>query len=315
MDRLVESYRLMWIIRRFEETIEELFTTGVIKGTTHPCSGQEAVAVGACNVLADNDYITSNHRGHGHFLARGADPKRVMAELYGKASGYSRGRGGSQFMADFNLGFVGGNGITGGSIPVATGVALACRQRNLGRIAVCFFGDGATNQGTFHESLNMAGLWQLPVVYVCENNQYAMSMHVSRSVPIDSIADRAAGYGMPGVAVDGNDLVAVEDAVRSAVERARSGGGPTLVECKTYRLSGHSRGDPRVYRSAEEEADWRNRDPIQRLRDVLTNGGAIDEEQDRAIREEVERTIAAAVAFAEADAYPEADTLCEGVFA
>ena len=315
MAELIESYRLMWIIRRFEETIEELFTTGVVKGTTHPSTGQEAVAVGACNVLAAGDYITSTHRGHGHFLARGADPNRVMAELYGKASGYSRGRGGSQFMADFNLGFIGGNGITGGSIPTATGVALSCRQQGLDRIAVCFFGDGATNQGTFHESLNMAGLWGLPVVYVCENNQYAMSMHVSRSVPIDSIADRAAGYGMPGVAVDGNDLVAVEDAVRSAVERARSGGGPTLVECKTYRLSGHSRGDPRVYRSAEEEADWRNRDPIQRLRDVLTNGGAIDEEQDRAIREEVERTIAAAVAFAEADAYPEADTLCEGVFA
>ncbi len=315
MAELIESYRLMWIIRRFEETIEELFTTGVVKGTTHPSTGQEAVAVGACNVLAAGDYITSTHRGHGHFLARGADPNRVMAELYGKASGYSRGRGGSQFMADFNLGFIGGNGITGGSIPTATGVALSCRQQGLDRIAVCFFGDGATNQGTFHESLNMAGLWGLPVVYVCENNQYAMSMHVSRSVPIENISDRAAGYGMPGVVVDGNDLEAVEMAVRAAAERARRGDGPTLVECKTYRLSGHSRGDPRVYRTDEEEQDWRSRCPLVRLRDVLLERGLMTEEQDTEIRADVERTIEEAVAFAEADDYPDAAALHEGVFA
>jgi TPP-dependent pyruvate/acetoin dehydrogenase alpha subunit len=217
----IRQYRTMLVIRLFEEAVETLFSRGLIKGTAHPAIGQEAVAVGACGALCRGDYVTSTHRGHGHFIAMGGDPRRIMAELYGKRTGYSRGRGGSQLMADFRLGFLGANGITGGGIPVATGVALSAKLRGTGRIALCFFGDGAANQGTFHESLNMAGLWKLPVVYVCENNMYAMSMRVSDAVPVPDLAVRAAGYGMPGQVVDGNDLPAVQAAVREATARAR----------------------------------------------------------------------------------------------
>ena len=315
MNDLRQSFCRMLAIRLFEETIEDLFTSGAVKGTTHPSSGQEAVAVGVCNALQPGDYVTSTHRGHGHFLARGADPNRVMAELFGKATGYSRGRGGSQFMADFDLGFVGGNGITGGSLPTATGLALSSKLRGTGKIAACFFGDGATNQGTFHESLNMAGLWNLPVLFICENNAYAMSLHVSKSVPIEHIADRAASYGFPGVVVDGNDVEAVEQATAAAAERARALEGPTLIECKTYRFSGHSRGDRRVYRTREEEADWAGRDPIVRLEQKLLSSALANAEDIARMREEAERVVSEAVRFAEESPYPEVDSLLEGVIA
>ncbi len=315
MNNLLQSFRAMLVIRLFEEKVEDLFTSGAVRGTTHPSSGQEAVAVGVCNALQPGDYITSTHRGHGHFLARGADPNRVMAELFGKAAGYSGGRGGSQFMADFDLGFVGGNGITGGSLPTATGLALSSKLRKTGKIAVCFFGDGASNQGTFHESLNMAGLWKLPVVFVCENNRYAMSLHVAKSVPIASIADRAASYGFPGAVVDGNDVEAVELAAAAAADRARALEGPTLIECETYRISGHSRGDRRVYRTREEEAEWAQRDPIVRLERKLVDSGGATAQDIARIRSEAEEVVSEAVRFAEEAPYPEEDTLLEGLIA
>ena len=312
---LLRYYRTMLVIRHFETRVEDLFTRGVIRGTTHPSTGQEAVAMGACAALGKKDYITSTHRGHGHFIARGADPRRIMAELYGKATGYSRGRGGSQLMADFSLGFLGADGITGGGISLATGVGLSAKQRKTGQIVLCFFGDGAASQGTFHESLNMAALWKLPVIYLCENNLYAMSAHVCETVAIEHISDRAAGYGMPGIVVDGNDLLAVKDAVAEACVRARRMKGPTLIEAKTYRLSGHSRGDPRVYRTREEEDSWRERDPIERFRDRLLKSDFLTPKQDSRIKKEARQAVSDAVKFAKESSCPDPATLEEGLFA
>lgn len=305
----------MLVIRFFEEKVEDLFSRGLIKGTSHPAIGQEAVAVGACAALKKKDYITSTHRGHGHFIARGGDPSRIMAELFGKRTGYSRGRGGSQLMADFNLGFLGANGITGGGIPLASGAALSVKLRQTGQVVACFFGDGAANQGTFHESLNMAAIWNLPVIYICENNMYAMSMPVTKVVSISNIADRAASYGFPGIVVDGNDVLAVRTAVREACDRARCLQGPTLIECKTYRLSGHSRGDQRKYRSAEEEKAWWKKDPIKRFRRLLMDRKFLTRENDTRIRREARQVIKQAVKFARQSDDPDPATLQEGVFA
>jgi TPP-dependent pyruvate/acetoin dehydrogenase alpha subunit len=312
---MLKAYRTMLVIRYFEQKVEELFSRGVIHGTTHPATGQEAVAVGVCSALRKGDYITSTHRGHAHFIARGGDPRRMMAELFGKATGYSRGRGGSQLMADYALGFLGGNGITGGSIPIATGAALSAKLRGSGRIAVCFFGDGASNQGTFHESLNLAAIWKLPVVYVCENNLYAMSTPAQAALSIPHVADRAAAYGIPGVVVDGNDLLAVRKTVRAACDRARRMEGPTLVECKTYRLSGHSRGDPRHYRSRAEEEMWRKRDAIGRFRRVLMDRMLLNPAGDRQLRREARTVVAQAVRYARQSPDPDPATLEDGVFA
>lgn len=263
----------MLLIRRFEEKVDHLFAAGELRGTSHLSAGQEAVAVGVCAALQPDDYLTSTHRGHGHFLARGADPYRLMAELFGKEPGYSQGRGGTQHVADFSRNFLGMNGITGGMIPIATGAAFSARYRGSAQLAVAFFGDGASNQGAFHESLNMAAIWQLPVIYLCENNGYAMSSPARRMISVPDIAARAAGYGIPGVVVDGNDVLAVREVTAAAAERARAGGGPTLIEAKTYRILGHSRGDLRVYRTREEEAEWARRDPIIRFRDHLFAAG------------------------------------------
>ena len=315
MTTLLKSYRTMLLIRLFEERVEALFLKGVIKGTAHPAIGQEAVAVGVCAALRKQDAITSTHRGHGHMIARGGDPSRIMAELFGKATGYSQGRGGSQLMADFSLGFLGANGITGAGIPLATGVALSSQLRHTGRVTACFFGDGAANQGAFHEALNLAGIWTLPVVYICENNQYAMSMHVSRSVAITDIADRAAAYGFPGVVTDGNDVESVRHAARTAVARARRGDGPTLIECKTYRLSGHSRGDLRSYRTREEEAYWKARDPITLLRRKLLKTNQLTPAHDRQLRRDIRQTVQSAVTFARQSPPPDPSTLQKGVYA
>jgi TPP-dependent pyruvate/acetoin dehydrogenase alpha subunit len=289
--------RAMLLIRRFEEKVDHLFAAGELRGTSHLSAGQEAVAVGACAALHPDDYITSTHRGHGHFLARGADPYRMMAELFGKEPGYSQGRGGTQHVADFSLNFLGMNGITGGMIPVATGAAFSARYRGSGQIAVAFFGDGASNQGTFHESLNMAAIWRLPVVYLCENNGYAMSSPTRRMVSVPDIATRAAGYGIPGVVVDGNDVLAVREVTATAVTRARASEGPTLIEAKTYRILGHSRGDLRVYRTREEEAEWALRDPILRFRDHLIAAGELTQAQYERIAGEIDTLIDDTVRF------------------
>ena len=311
----LRAYSLMLTIRFFEEAIERLFLEGRIMGTAHTCVGQEVVAVGVAAALEARDAMTTTHRGHGHFLARGADAGRAMAELFGRETGYSRGRGGSQMMMDTSIGFYGANGITGGSIPFATGLALDAQLKGSGRVTACFFGDGASNQGVFHESLNIASLWKLPVLYIVENNGYAMSTSTQRGLANPHIADRAAAYGIPGVRVDGNDFFAVRDAVAALAADAREGNGPALLECTTYRLSGHSRGDPRVYRTREEEsAAWHN-DPILRFEAQLKAGGALNDDSIAAHRHEAKAHIDAAVLFAETSPLPIPSSLKDDLFA
>jgi pyruvate dehydrogenase E1 component alpha subunit len=303
------------MIRLFEEAIERLFLEGRIMGTAHTCIGQEAVAVGTAAALEARDAMTTTHRGHGHFLARGADPKHVMAELFGREAGYSRGRGGSQMMMDPAIGFFGANGITGGSIPFATGVALDAKLRDTGRVTVCFFGDGASNQGVFHETLNLAALWKLPVLFVAENNGYAMSTPTARGLANPHIADRASAYGITGVSVDGNDFFAVRDCVAQHAAVCRAGQGPVLLECVTYRLSGHSRGDPRVYRSREEEAAaWEN-DPILRLETHLKVDGTLTDDAAKTLREKAQACVDDAIRFAESSPLPDPASLQEDLFA
>ena len=314
MDTLT-AYDLMLTIRFFEEAIERLFLEGRIMGTTHTCIGQEAVAAGVAAALDPRDALTTTHRGHGHFLARGADVGRAMAELFGRATGYSRGRGGSQMMMDPSIGFFGANGITGGSIPFATGLALDAKLRKSGRVTACFFGDGASNQGTFHESINIAALWRLPVLYVVENNGYAMSTSTARGLADPRIADRAAAYGIPGVTVDGNDFFAVRDTVARYAEAARGGGGPALIECMTYRLSGHSRGDPRVYRTREEEAEAWKRDPLVRMEQRLKDEGALAEASIAEHRGAMLARVEAAVRFCESSPLPDPASLRDDLFA
>jgi TPP-dependent pyruvate/acetoin dehydrogenase alpha subunit len=289
----------MLLIRHFELRVDALFAAGALKGTSHLAVGQEATAVGAVSALRADDYLASNHRGHGHFLARGAEPRRMMAELFGKATGYAQGRGGTQHMADFSIGFLGMNGITGGMLAIATGAAFSARYRHSGQLALAFFGDGASNQGTFHESLNMAAIWRLPVIYLCENNLYAMSSPARALVSVADIATRAAAYGMPGVMVDGNDVEAVHAAVTEAAARARAGDGPTLIEAKTYRTLGHSRGDLRAYRTREEEEAWALRDPITLFANRLRAEQILTEELLAQLQTAVAADVAAAEVFAQ----------------
>jgi pyruvate dehydrogenase E1 component alpha subunit len=305
----------MLTIRFFEEAVERLFHEGRIGGTAHTCIGQEAVAVGVAAELQPQDALTSTHRGHGHFLARGADPNRLMAELFGRATGYSRGRGGSQMMMDVGLGFYGANGITGGSIPFAAGLALESQRRAAGRVVACLFGDGASNQGVFHETLNLASLWKLPIVFVCENNGYAMSTSLRRGLANPHVVERAAAYAMASGHADGNDLNAVRQAMAAAAAHARAGRGPWLLECRTYRLAGHSRGDKREYRHADEESEaWRN-EPIARYEAFLRGQGLLDDAARAARHDGAHRRVADAVAFAESSPLPDPAAVAEGVFA
>jgi TPP-dependent pyruvate/acetoin dehydrogenase alpha subunit len=283
-------------IRKFEERLNHLFSLGHIHGTIHLYVGQEAVAVGVCGALEKGDYITSTHRGHGHFIAKGGDVKRILAEVRGLEEGYCMGRGGTQHMADFNIGNIGSNGITGGQIPVATGAALAVKMRGQTQVVACFFGDGATNEGIFHESLNMASVWGLPIVYVCENNLYAMSTPVRAAFKITDISARGAAYGIPAYTVDGMDVMEVWRVATAAVEAAREGKGPSLIECKTYRFLGHSKSDTRNYRTREEEASWEARDPIKIISErLLSQGMTTDELEQTEAR--VTKEIDAAVEF------------------
>jgi len=306
---------LLMLIRAFEERVLQLVSDGSIRGTTHPYVGQEAVAVGACMALRADDWVVSTHRGHGHLLAKGGDPNRLMAELFGKAAGYGGGKGGTQHMADFAVGHLGSNGVTGGGIPIGTGAALSAQMRGTSQVVAVFFGDGAANQGTFHESLNLASLWRLPAIYVCENNLYAMSTPMRDACAIEHIADRAAAYGMPGVQADGMDVLAVAAAMHAAVEHARAGRGPTLIECKTYRFLGHSKSDQRAYRSREEEAAWRERDPITRLRAVIAARGLASATDVDAIERDAVAAVDAAVDFARRSPFPDPHAVLDGVFA
>jgi pyruvate dehydrogenase E1 component alpha subunit len=313
-DEYLEYYRKMVLIRRFEEKVASMFSDDLVSGTCHLCCGQEACAVGAVSALSETDLIVSNHRGHGHLLARGGDPVRLMAELLGKAEGYCMGKGGTQHLCAMDIAFLGTNGVTGGGIPIATGAALSSQYRDSNEVVACFFGDGASNQGTFHESLNMASIWKLPVVYFCENNLYGMSMHANRSMAVRDIAVRSQAYDMPGVIVDGMDVIAVRDAVAAAVDRARSGGGPSLVEAKTYRYEGHSKSDRRVYRTKAEEASWRERDPITNWRAKLVDTGAACDVLGK-IEREVVVQVENAVKYAQEASFAEPEEATQGVYA
>jgi len=307
-EELLAHYERMLVIRYFEETLSDLFGEGVIPGTAHFCIGQEACAVGAVAALGREDLVTSNHRGHGHLLAKGGDPGRLMAELFGKSTGYCGGRSGSQHLCEPGIGFLGCNGITGGMVPVATGAALSQQRLGTGRVVMAFFGDGATGQGVFHEALNMAALWRLPIVYLCENNQYAMSLHVSRAFAEPSAARRLAGFGLPTETVDGMDYFAVRSAAQRAVERARAGEGPTLVEALTYRFCGHSKSDECAYRTGDEEEDWRRRDPLVVMRGRLIELGVLDDPGDDALRRRAKSSVEEAVAHARTSPDPDPAT-------
>jgi pyruvate dehydrogenase E1 component alpha subunit len=314
-ERLIDWLYQMLLIRAFEETVEQLYAAGKMHGTMHLYIGQEAVAVGAIAALRPDDYITSTHRGHGHAIAKGQDLRAMLAELLGKETGVCRGRGGSMHLADLERGNLGANGIVAGGIPIAVGAGLSIRMQGQDRVVLCFFGDGAANHGNFHEGLNMAAIWRLPVVFLCENNQYAMSMAVRRAMAVPRVADRAVAYGIPGETVDGMDVVAVYRAVRAAVERARRGEGPTLIEAITYRYRGHSKSDRQVYRTKDEVQAWMARDPIARLREALIARGWLSEAEAAALEERAREAVAEALRAAEGDPEPEVAQLTEGVYA
>jgi acetoin:2,6-dichlorophenolindophenol oxidoreductase subunit alpha len=298
-EQLKEALRRMCLIRRFEEGAEEAYMRGLIHGTMHLSIGQEASAVGSTMALRKTDYITSTHRGHGHCIGKGADPKLMFAEFFGKEEGYCRGRGGSMHIADVESGNLGANGIVAGGIPIAVGAALAIKKQKRDDVALCFFGDGATNEGAFHEALNMASIWKLPVIFVCENNKYGMSVSTERSMAVANVADRASAYNMPGVIADGNRIEDVAEAVLSAIARARDGQGPTLIECKTYRTRGHSRSDRNRYRTKEEIEEWKLRDPIGHFEAELVANGIATKDEVAAIFAGADAEIAAGLIFAQ----------------
>jgi len=296
-DQQIDAYRRMVTIRRFEAHLYHLFLQGLVPGTLHQYQGQEAVAVGVCSALRPDDVIFSTHRPVGHGIAKGMALESIAAELWGKAAGCVGGKGGQMHLTDISVGMMPSNAIVGANILIATGAALGFKLRGEDRVAVSFFGDGASNIGAFHEGINLAAVKNAPVVFVCENNQYAASTHISLATKIENIADRAAGYGIPGVIVDGMDVLVVHEAAANAVKRARAGDGPTLIEAKTYRYMGHSRGDPGKYRKEEELSAWRERDPIQSFRKLLAEGGAETATLD-AIDEQVTQAVEEAVQFA-----------------
>jgi len=313
-EKLTEMFRKMLEIRLFEEKVFELYGQNLVPGTIHLYAGEEAVAVGVCSALRKDDYITSTHRGHGHCIAKGADLKRTMAEILGKKTGYCKGKGGSMHIADFNIGMLGATAVVGAGLPIAVGAGLSAKLKKTDQVTACFFGEGASNQGTFHESLNMASVWKLPVIFVCENNLYAMGTRQSLVMAIENVADRATGYGIPGVTVDGNDVLAVYDHARTAVERARKGEGPTLIECKTYRHKGHSRVDSAKYRPKEEVEEWLRRDPIKRFREKLLQTNTATEAEIGQIESQVADKIEEAVKFAKESPYPTPEEALEDVY-
>jgi pyruvate dehydrogenase E1 component alpha subunit len=315
-DKILDLYHQMWLIRYFDEKVDEFFARGAIHGTTHLCVGQEATAAGACFALTGEDKITSTHRGHGHCIAKGADVNRMMAELFAKETGYCKGKGGSMHIADVDQGNLGANGIVGGGIPIAVGAALTSKMKNFGYAVLCFFGDGASNEGSFHEALNLASIWKLPVVFFCENNQYGMSGPVKEMVNVENISDRAAAYGIPGKVIEGNDLFAVVEATEEAVKRAKAGEGPTLIEAKTYRYKGHSKSDAKKYRTKEEEQYWRQeKDALTLLANRLIADGLATVEELKALQNRAKAEIEASVEYAEKSPSPSLETLETDVYA
>ena len=301
----------MVLTRAFEENAEELFALGKVHGTTHLSIGQEAIAAGAGPALLKGDYLLNTHRGHGHFLMWGGDLNRMMAEFMGKETGYCRGRGGSMHIADVESNNLGAQGIVGGNMPISVGVGLSISIRGTSQVVLTLFGDGATNEGAFHESLNMASIWNLPVIYLCENNQYAMSMAFERAFKIEQISDRANAYGIPGETIDGNDVIAVYKAVQKAANRARKGDGPTLIEAVTYRYKGHSKSDRQLYRTREEVKKWMEKDPITRFCKLLD----LSDDEFNKIKKRADEEIRKAVEFAENSPEPDVASIMEGIYA
>jgi TPP-dependent pyruvate/acetoin dehydrogenase alpha subunit len=315
-DKQREMLRRMLTIRRFEERASADYLAGKIYGVVHCYIGEEAVAVGVCSALGQGDRIISTHRGHGHCIAKGADLSRMMAELYGKQTGYCKGKGGSMHIADFGIGMLGANGIVAGGIAIVTGAGLAAQMEGNGGVAVSFFGDGASNAGPFHECLNIAATWKLPMLYICENNMYAAQTAAAATHALGDVAARAAGYGIPGVVVDGNDIFAVYQAANAAVDRARSGGGPTLIECKTYRWRAHTerKGQPDPRDPGEREI-WMSKDPIALLVRRLREQGELDDAGLQAMESDVTAALETAIAFAEASPFPLPEQATDDVFA
>jgi pyruvate dehydrogenase E1 component alpha subunit len=314
-DRLLWMYERLTLIRQFEERLKHLVETGVPVGAVHYYIGQEAVAVGVCAALADSDWIASTHRGHGHCIAKGVDVKPMMAELYGKATGTNHGKGGSMHITDVRVGMLGVNPIVGAGVPHAVGAALSAKIRKTDQVAAAFFGDGAANIGVLHESLNMAAIWKLPVLFVCENNGYAQATPAEYATAGTRIADRAAGYGIPGIAIDGQEVMAVWNAATEAVARARSGGGPTLIECATYRYFGHHQGDdPLRYRTAEEQRAAHDRDCVTRFREFLLSKGLLEAPELDGIDARNASRMDDAVAFAESSPLPQPQDLYTDVY-
>ncbi len=312
--KLIDMYRKMVRIRKFEDRVRTEFASGKIPGFVHLYSGEEATAVGACANLTNDDYITSTHRGHGHLIAKGGKTDRMMAELFGKKTGYNKGKGGSMHIADVELGILGANGIVGAGIPIAGGAALSSKMRKTNQVATCFLGDGATNTSRFHEGVNLAAIWNLPVVYIVENNLYAECTPLSDACKLADVANRAIAYSIPGVTVDGNDVLAVYEAVNEAVARARGGGGPTLVECKTYRRHGHFQGDPCNYQPKEEVEEWKKKDPIPKFRKKLVEMGIFTEQEADKVDQEINKEIDEAVRFAEESPFPAPQETLDDVY-
>ena len=298
-------YRTMVTIRQFEILAVGMYADGKIPGFIHSSIGQEASAVGVCSCLRKDDYLTTTHRGHGHMIAKGADLRKMVAELFGKKTGYCKGKGGSMHIADFSIGILGANGVVAGGLPIIAGAGFSIKMRQTDQVAVCFFGDGAANRGPVHEVMNLAAIWKLPIIFVIENNQYASTTLQLDSCSLEDICLRSAGYNMPGVAVDGNDILSVRKATLTAVEQAREGEGPSLIENKTYRIRGHFEGDPQKYRTDKEVRDWQDRkDPIRNFADYLFRLKILTPGIDQQIREAAASELKEAVAFAESSAFP-----------
>jgi len=315
--KLLELYMTMLRIRHFEDRIVYLYAKGEVPGLAHLYVGEEAVAAGVCATLREDDYITSTHRGHGHVLAKGADPKYMMAELFGRKTGCCKGKGGSMHIADMEKGVLGANGIAGGGLPIAVGAGWSAKWRGTDQVTACFFGDGSSNNGTFHESLNLASLHKLPVIFVCENNLYGISVCQIKHQPITDVAVRADSYNMPGVVLDGNDVVAVYSATAEAVKQARAGGGPTLIECKTYRWRGHHEGDPNLgerYRSKDEIKTWKAKCPIDQLAKKMIRDKATTKKKLATIEKDVIAEIDAAVTYAKTSEFPDIKDMYDDVY-
>lgn len=313
-EQLLSMYEDMQTIRKFERQAAKSFAEGIVQGFVHLYIGEEAIATGACANLTDKDYITSTHRGHGHLIAKGAKLNEMMAELCGRVTGYCKGKGGSMHIADTELGILGANGIVGGGFNLSCGAALSAKMQQTDNVCVCFFGDGATETGAFHEALNIASVWKLPVVFVNENNLYAISCRITNGMAIENVADRAAAYNMRSATIDGNDVVAVYEAVNEAVKRARSGEGPTFIECKTYRWRGHFEGEPDNYRPKDEVKEWKKKDPIKKFENYLQENKIATEDDFVEIKKRAEEKVKIALKFAESSPFPAKSSALEDVY-